>query len=92
MQKAGLAPASNHDFLALVLDLSEVDKKLPVRAGKTWVNRYQDLFVAFSRSVGMVRHGHLGLAAYLRSLARSNVYAFFDWRDLGPFFHWRRRR
>ena len=64
MQKAGVSPCVESRFpRSGTSDLSEVDKKLPVRAGKTCVNRYQDLFVAFSRSVGMVRHGHLGLAA-----------------------------
>ena len=87
-----LAPASNHDFLGLVLGLSTAVKKPAVRNGKTWVNLYQDLFIAFSRSVGMVRHGHLGLGTYLRSLAHGNVFAFFDWRDLGPFFHSLRHR
>ena len=87
-----LAPASNHDFLGLVLDLPVAAKKTPVRAGKTWVSLRQDLFAAFSRSVGTVRHGRLGLLSYLRSLARSNVFALFDWRDPWPFLLSLRRR
>jgi predicted ATP-grasp superfamily ATP-dependent carboligase len=87
-----LAPASHHDFLGLVLGLPATNKKTPVRVGKTWVNLYQDLFIAFSRSVGMVRHGRLGLFAYVRSLARCNVFALFDRRDLGPFFRSLRHR
>jgi predicted ATP-grasp superfamily ATP-dependent carboligase len=87
-----LAPASNHDFLGLVLNLPTAAEKTPVRAGKTWVSLHQDLFVAFSRSVGMVRHGRLGLFSYLRSLARSNVFALFDWRDPRPFLLSLRRR
>ena len=87
-----LAPASNHDFLGLVLGLSPVAGKTPVRAGKTWVSLRQDLFVAFSRSVGMVRHGRLGLVSYLRSLARGNVFALFDWLDWRPFLLSLRRR
>ena len=86
-----LAPASNHDFLGLVLGLRPVSDKVAVRAGRTWVDLYQDLFVAFSRSIGMVRHGRLGLFTYLRSLARCNVFALFDWRDLRPFL-WSLRR
>lgn len=87
-----LAPASNHDFLALVLGLSVAANKTPVRAGKTWVSLRQDLFAAFSRSIGMVRHGRLGFLSYLRSLARSNVFALFDWRDPLPFLLSLRRR
>ena len=80
-----LAPASNHDFLGLVLGLPPVPNRAAVRAGKTWISLRSDLFVAFSRSVGTVRHGRLGLFAYLRSLVRCNVFALFDWRDLRPF-------
>jgi len=87
-----LAPASNHDFLGLVLGLSVAPQKIPVRSGKTWVSLRQDLFAAFSRSIGMVRHGRLGLVPYLRSLARSNVFALFDWRDPLPFLLSLRRR
>lgn len=88
-----LAPASHHDLLGLVLGIRAVDARPAVRVGKTWLNLQQDLFVAFSRSIGMVQHGRLGLFAYLRSLARSNVFALFDWRDPRPFFLslWSRR-
>ena len=87
-----LAPASNHDFLGLVLGLSPDSKQTAVRAGKTWIDLYQDLFVAFSRSIGVVRHGRLGLFAYLRSLIRCNVFALFDWRDPRPFLQSLRHR
>ena len=87
-----LAPASNHDFLGLVLGLPATGNKTAVRIGKTWISLYQDLFVAFSRTVGMVRHGRLGLFAYLRSLVRCNVFALFDWRDLHPFLRSLRHR
>jgi predicted ATP-grasp superfamily ATP-dependent carboligase len=87
-----LAPASNHDFLGLVLGRPAAAKKNTVRIGKTWVDLHQDLFVAFSRSIGMVRHGRVGLLEYLRSLAHSNVFALFDWRDPRPFLlSWRHR-
>lgn len=87
-----LAPASNHDFLALVLGLSAIDSEVAVRTGRTWIDLYQDLFVAFSRSIGVVRHGRLGLVSYLRSLFRCNVFALFDWRDPGPFLRTLRRQ
>lgn len=87
-----LAPASNHDFLRLVLELPATDNKTAVRDGKTWINLYEDLFAAFSRSVGTVRQGRLGMGAYLRSLAGSNVFALFDWRDLAPFLRSLRHR
>lgn len=87
-----LAPASNHDFLGLVLGLPAMDENSAVRIRKTWISLYQDLFVAFSRSAGMIHHGHFDLFAYLRSLARCNVFALFDWRDPRPFFHSLRHR
>ena len=80
-----LAPASNHDFLGLVLGLPSASQQRPVLTGKTWVSFRPDLFVAFSRSIGMVRHGRLSLRSYLHSIARSNVFALFDWSDLRPF-------
>lgn len=80
-----LAPASKHDFLGLMLGLPAV-ASTAVRAGNTWISLKDDLFVAFSRSIGMVRNGRLGLIAYLLSLLRCNVFALFDWRDLRPFF------
>lgn len=87
-----LAPASNHNFLGLVLGLPATGAISAVQTGRTWVDLYQDLFVAFSRSIGVVRHGHLGLVAYLLSLTRCNVFALFDWRDPRPFLRSLRHR
>ncbi len=87
-----LAPASNHNFLGLVLGLPATGAMSAVQTGRTWVDLYQDLFVAFSRSIGVVRHGHLGLVAYLLSLTRCNVFALFDWRDPRPFLRSLRHR
>lgn len=87
-----LAPASNHDFLGLVLERPGTNNQRAVKVGRTWVDLYPDLFSAFSRSVGVVRHGRLGLLAYLRSLARCNVFALFDWRDPLPFLRSLRHR
>lgn len=87
-----LAPASNHDFLGLVLGLPVEGTRSAMRTGRTWIHLYNDLFVAFSRSIGMVRNGRLGVLTYLRSLLRCNVFALFDWRDLRPFFRSLRHR
>lgn len=86
-----LAPASKHDFLGLALGLPVATANV-VRTGKTWINLHDDLFIAFSRSVGEVRHRRLGLLSYLQSLARGNVYAVFDPRDLRPFLSSLRQR
>ena len=87
-----LAPASGHDFLGLVLNLPDTRAAKRVTFGKTWINLYDDLFNAFSRSVGEVRHGRLAARAYATSVLRSNVFALFDWRDPTPFLASLRRR
>ncbi|MEP6609636.1 MAG: hypothetical protein ABJA83_13280 [Burkholderiaceae bacterium] len=86
-----LAPASGHDFLSLILG-RRVGTKAPLREGRMWLNLHDDLFVAFSRSIGIVRHGRLGVLGYLQSLMRANVFALFDWRDPRPFLMSLRRR
>ncbi|MEO8188082.1 MAG: hypothetical protein ABI580_12045, partial [Burkholderiaceae bacterium] len=63
-----------------------------VNFGKTWIHLHDDLFNAFSRSVGEVRHGRLAAGAYVASVLRSNVFALFDWRDPTPFLASLRRR
>jgi predicted ATP-grasp superfamily ATP-dependent carboligase len=80
-----LAPASGHDFLQWMLGAqgpSRVARRQ--RSGKTWVCLKDDLFNAFSRSVGEVRRGERGAFEYLASLFRCNVFAAFDWRDPMP--------
>ena len=58
-----LAPASGHDFLGLALDLPSKQTARQVKFGKTWINLHADLFNAFSRSVGEVRHGRVAVGA-----------------------------
>jgi predicted ATP-grasp superfamily ATP-dependent carboligase len=79
-----LAPASGHDFLGLVLDLPSRRAAQRVTEGKIWLNLHDDLFNAFSRSVGEVRQGRTSAGAYLTTLSRSNVFALLDWRDPAP--------
>jgi len=79
-----LAPASGHDFLGLILGLPSRRAVPRVTEGKTWINLYDDLFNAFSRSVGEVRHGRSSAGAYIASVSRSNVFALLDWRDPAP--------
>ncbi|MCC7547512.1 MAG: hypothetical protein IT532_07085 [Burkholderiales bacterium] len=81
-----LAAASGHDFLAVLT--GEARHEVPRKTRVAWLNWQDDLYVTWSRSVGMVRHRELGLRAYLASLLRARVYAVFDWRDLQPW--WRR--
>ena len=77
-----LAPASGHDFLGPLVGRPRSLR--PVKRGRTWVDLYSDLYVAFSSSHGVVRRGQLGIVPYCASLLRANVYARFDWRDPGP--------
>jgi predicted ATP-grasp superfamily ATP-dependent carboligase len=79
-----LAPASGHDFLGLLLRVPNRRGRPRVTEGRTWINLHDDLFSAFSRSVGEVRHGRTGAGAYFASLSRSNVFALLDWRDPAP--------
>ncbi len=78
-----LAPASGHDFLGLLLG-RHIELGRQVKTGRRWIDLRADLFGALSSSVGAVRHGELGLGAYLASIARANVFARFDPRDPGP--------
>ncbi len=81
-----LAAASGHDFLSVLMgQKSQEARKL---SGLGWLNWHDDLYVAWSRSVGMVRGGKLGLREYLASLWRARAYAVFDRHDLAPL--WRR--
>lgn len=78
-----LAPATGHDFLGLLL--GRAGAAAPRAARRTWINLRGDRAVAFDRTTGLVRRGQLGIGAYLRSLARCNVFAVFDVRDPLPF-------
>jgi predicted ATP-grasp superfamily ATP-dependent carboligase len=79
-----LAPASGHDFLELLLSVPSRRARPRVTKGRTWINLHDDLFNAFSRSVGEVRHGRTSAGAYFASLSQSNVFALLDWRDPAP--------
>jgi predicted ATP-grasp superfamily ATP-dependent carboligase len=88
-----LAPASGHEFLTTVLGGAvQASMHRPHRLrGHGWVELKPDLFNAFSSRNGAVRKGEIGLASYLLSLLRMNVYARFDWRDPWPgLLGWRR--
>jgi predicted ATP-grasp superfamily ATP-dependent carboligase len=79
-----LAPASGHDFLQLLLGVPNRRARPRVTEGRTWINLHDDLFSAFSRSVGEVRHGQISAGAYFASLRQCNVFALLDWRDPAP--------
>lgn len=80
-----LATASGHNFLGFMLRPDRADGRPTVKEGLTWLNFSGDLYVCFSRSQGIVRHGRLGVFDYLRSVFRANVYARFSWRDPKPW-------
>lgn len=79
-----LAPATGHDLLGWMLHKRMARHATP-RGGRTWINLRDDRFQAFSPAARVPRDERPGLAAYLRSIARSNVYALFDPRDPMPF-------
>ncbi len=80
-----LGPASGHDLLGLVTGRPAISPRAERKIGVRWIDFRSDLFACWSRSVGLVRNGKLGLGAYLRSLARANVFALFAWSDLRPW-------
>ncbi len=81
-----LAAASGHDFLAVLMGEHRPSPRK--RSGIAWLNWHDDLYVSWSRSVGMVRKGKVSVPAYLASLLRTRAFAAFDWRD--PLPAWRR--
>jgi predicted ATP-grasp superfamily ATP-dependent carboligase len=84
----GLAPASGHDFLGLLLQRPLAERP-PHKTGRRWLDFRSDLYATFSSSVGVVRSGQLPLRTYLKSIVRANVFAHFDLRDPAPAL-WRR--
>lgn len=82
-----LAYRSGHDFLRFLLDNPSYDRRAEIKTGKCWIDFNGDLFNCFSRSIGLVRHGRIGLAEYLISLAKVNVPARFNLRDVRPFWY-----
>lgn len=81
-----LVAASGHDFLGVLME--ERGTAPRKRAGSGWLNLHDDLYVSWSRSVGMVRTGQLKFTAYVASLLRVRAFAVFDWHD--PLPAWRR--
>jgi predicted ATP-grasp superfamily ATP-dependent carboligase len=81
-----LAMASGHDLLEFLLDPQRYDSSKERKQGKRWLDMGGDFFNCFSRSVGLVRNGRIGLTPYLKSLAQANVYSKFSLRDPGPFW------
>ncbi len=79
-----LAEASRHDLLGFLLDLRSFPARQAKKEGVRWLNFRDDLYVCFSRSEGLYRHGRLDLWQYLRDVTRANAFAHFTWRDPGP--------
>jgi predicted ATP-grasp superfamily ATP-dependent carboligase len=89
-----LASRSGNDFLRLLLD-QRAPAQPRTRGGLAWIDFSGDLYMCFSKSVGLVRKGEVTLSAYLGSLLRANVFARFSPLDPGPALHdlrrlWRR--
>jgi predicted ATP-grasp superfamily ATP-dependent carboligase len=86
-----LAPATGHDLLGWMLDSGAKPRASP-RAPRTWINLRDDRFNAMAGPPAGGLRGGLDVLAYLRSVARANVYAVFDPRDPMPFLHLLARR
>ena len=81
----GLAAASGHDFLGLVLGGEKSEHDHAKKEGFRWLDFRSDLYVCFSRSRGMVRTHQIGLFEYLMSIVRTNVFAKLNVVDLRPW-------
>jgi len=80
-----LAVASGHNLLHFLLGAQvSPAAALPKKKGVRWLNLRSDLYVCFSRSEGLYKHGDLRLSGYLRDVLGANAFAFFDWRDPWP--------
>ena len=80
-----LATQSGHDFLRFLLDPESYDPSREIKSGKAWINFWDDFFACFSRSVGLVRKGQVGLSEYLSSILRANVRSKFNLLDPYPW-------
>lgn len=83
-----LSQSAGLDFLGFLLrDGGAADRPGPeeTNRAKRWLNFEADAFACFSRSTGVVRHGRLGLLAYLKSVSSANVFAVWDADDRRPF-------
>ena len=80
----GLPVACGYDLLGHALG-----KPVGCAASKgrahAWLDFNADLYACFSRSEGLVTTGRLRFVDYLRSVARADVHAIWDWRDPLPF-------
>ena len=80
-----LAARSGHDFLLFLFDVAKYVTQKEQKNGFRWIDFNSDFFIAFSKSIGLIRRGNLGLASYIGSLFRANCYARFAWNDVAPF-------
>ncbi len=82
-----LATCSGHDFLQLLIEPSHYSPDYEIKEGKGWLNLFGDIYVCFSRDIGLVRKGQVSYSEYFSSLAKANVYSEFSLTDMGPFLH-----
>lgn len=84
-----IAAARGRDLLAFVLERRASARSSPtahIRQRAVWLDFGNDFRVCFGTH-GLVRTGRLGLWAYLRSIARANVFARWSLSD--PLPAWR---
>jgi hypothetical protein len=80
-----LAVASGHNLLHFLLGAQVSPAAAqPKKKGVRWLNLRSDLYVGFSRTEGLYKHGDLGLSRYLRDVLGANAFAYFDWHDPWP--------
>jgi len=87
----GLAPVAGYDFLGSLICNSPARSRSNTDA--SWLNWRDDLYVCWSRSVGLVRRKEVSLFAYVRSILSASTYAVYSPEDLTPLLaRWFRLR
>lgn len=85
-----LARASGHDFLAFLLGENGAHPSAH-KQGVRWLDMSGDLYMCFSSSEGLVRHGHISFPTWLRSVLGARVAARFRFDDPAPaIYEWMR--
>ena len=80
-----IAWQSGYDLLTFTIDPDRYDAGMEARTGRRWLSFKDDLYVAMSRSEGMIKNGELTLRQYIADLLAANVFAYWSLADIRPW-------
>lgn len=81
-----LAWRSGFDFLTFILSPQDYRPEYEETTGRRWISFRDDLYVALSRSRGMVKMKEMKLWRYVSDLLKANVFAYWAVGDIRPWF------